>query len=540
MSPTRVRWLMLAAAAVVLVVHSLRYNFVTDDAYISFVFSRNFAEHGQLAFNLGSPVEGYTNFLWTLILGLLMLVGVSPEISSRVLGTACALGTLYLATRTMDHALGRKSPWCAVPAVVLACSSGFACWTSGGLETQLFTLLVTGALEATVASVEHPKALRRAGILCALAAMTRPEGVLIFVLLGGARLVFWFVEARRTKQWTLRPELYAIGCFLVLWAPWFAWRALYYGYWAPNTYYVKAHGPWTPPALARQMLEHGFHYVWVWTKQTKLVYGVPFALIGVGTALARPATARGLLAVACALVSGGYLAYAISVGGDFMGLHRFIMPVFVTAAIAVILGVDWINSSLPRTWRFVAILPASMLAVGFVASQVRLTRESIDRTNTRADAGVIDTPAFLMIYTENRAAIGRAMAPCFRPDDMSIVGGAGAQPYFGRMRAIDVFGLVSEAIAHDEPRIRARAGHTKFGNDRLLASYDPTFVFSCYSIQRTPDQPHLGCEPFWKPRGYEEVTIHVPELQDEGDWHGTYYTFLAKTSRAFTCPNRVH
>src|SRR5256885_17266050 len=89
----RARWLLLGVAAVVLIVHSLAYNFVTDDAYISFVYSRNFAEHGELAFNLGTPVEGYTNFLWTLVLGLLAIVGVPPEWSSRVLGTACGLAT---------------------------------------------------------------------------------------------------------------------------------------------------------------------------------------------------------------------------------------------------------------------------------------------------------------------------------------------------------------------------------------------------------------------------------------------------------------
>ena len=46
-SCSHVRWLLLAIAGVVLVVHSLAYNFVTDDAYISFVFSRNLAEHGH-------------------------------------------------------------------------------------------------------------------------------------------------------------------------------------------------------------------------------------------------------------------------------------------------------------------------------------------------------------------------------------------------------------------------------------------------------------------------------------------------------------
>ena len=103
----RLRWGLWGIAAIVLVAHSLAYNFITDDAYISFVFSRNFAEHGELTFNLGQPVEGYTNFLWTLVLGLVMLLGIPPEWSSRVLGTACALATLYVVFRLGERVLGR-------------------------------------------------------------------------------------------------------------------------------------------------------------------------------------------------------------------------------------------------------------------------------------------------------------------------------------------------------------------------------------------------------------------------------------------------
>jgi hypothetical protein len=150
----------------------------------------------------------------------------------------------------------------------------------------------------------------------------------------------------------------------------------------------------------------------------------------------------------------------------------------------------------------------------------------------------IDTPAFLIVYTEDRAAIGRAMASCFVEDDFSIVGGAGAQPYFGRMRGIDVFGLVSERIAHEEPRMRARAGHTKWASDRLLAEYDPTFVFSCYAIGGKPNPaspPQLPCGGFWRARGYEQATMFVPELRQQGK----YYTFLVKKTRKFECPGRV-
>jgi hypothetical protein len=127
------------------------------------------------------------------------------------------------------------------------------------------------------------------------------------------------------------------------------------------------------------------------------------------------------------------------------------------------------------------------------------------------------------------------MKACFRETDFSIVGGAGAQPYEGRMRGIDVFGLVSNRIAHEEPRIRARAGHTKWGSDALLAQYDPTFVFSCYRLHRSAAQPQLPCAGFWLNRGFEHVTMHIPGLREQGE----YYTFLAKKARDFQCPGRV-
>jgi hypothetical protein len=128
------------------------------------------------------------------------------------------------------------------------------------------------------------------------------------------------------------------------------------------------------------------------------------------------------------------------------------------------------------------------------------------------------------------------MEACFKSDDFSVVGGAGAQPYFGRMQAIDVFGLVSDKVAHEEPRIRARAGHTKFASDKLIAEYDPTFIFSCYVIHANPQAPGLSCNTsYWLSRGYEIVTMRIPGMKQSGE----YYSFLAKKDRNFQCPGRV-
>jgi arabinofuranosyltransferase len=173
--------------------------------------------------------------------------------------------------------------------------------------------------------------------------------------------------------------------------------------------------------------------------------------------------------------------------------------------------------------------------LAFAITQLELTRDS-----TRSCAGRecpndhgIDSPAFLMVYTADRAAIGKAMAGCFTDDDFSIVGGAGAQPYYARMRGIDIYGLVSDRIAHEEPRSNARAGHTKWGSNPLLAGYDPDFVFSCYQIHATPKPPALPCDTgFWFARGFEQVTIHVPDMVQKG----TYYTFLVKKDRHLECP----
>ena len=530
---SRLRWALLGLAAIVLVAHALAYNFVTDDAYISFVFSRNLAEHGQLVFNLGQHVEGYTNFLWTFVLGLGMLAGIGPEWSSRVLGTACALATLYVVTRIMDRVLGRRSPWAAMPALLLASSSGFACWTSGGLETQLYTLLVSAALDALIAAAMAPRALRRLGVLLALASMTRPEGPMIAAVFGavwlGGKLIARLRPAPGALAWRSRDEALAVAWFVGLWLPWFAWRWWYYGWPFPNTYYVKATGPWASPEMPHQMIDNGLYYVWIWLVQTRLLYALPLAIVGL--VAARPRTPRSLLAITCAVFAAVYLAYTITVGGDFMGLHRFIMPMFVVAALAVSLGTEWIAGKL----RHPAAPVLAVAVVGaFAVTQLALTRASTRWGNFASDRG-IDTPAYLMVYTQDRAAIGRAMASCFADDDFSIVGGAGAQPYLGRMRGVDVFGLVSETIAHDEPRVRPRAGHTKFGTDRVLAAYDPTFVFSCYAIHDRPAQPALPCAGFWLARGYEPVTMLVPFLQE----HGWYYTFLAKAARHFECPGRV-
>jgi hypothetical protein len=536
-----VRWGPVAAFAVILVLHSLRYDFVTDDAYISFVFSRNLAEHGELTFNLGEPVEGYTNFLWTVMLALGIVLGIPPEIASRVLGVGFGIGTLIVVFRLCERVLGRRSPFAYLAPALLALSSGFACWSSGGLETQLFTFLVTLALDLYIAADARPRLLTRCGAVLALAAMTRPEGLLIVAVLGAHRVLMHGVRWRWTIE-ELTSELLWAMWFLIVWAPWFVWRWRYYGWMFPNTYYVKATGATTEKYDA-ELLKAGFTYVRIWIEQTGLLHAAPLWLAGL--VAWKRAEARFALVTAIALLAGAYLVYTISVGGDFMGLHRFIMPLFPMAAMLVALGLDRLAGFVPvaaRRWAAAGAIGVVCLAFGI--SQSRLDERSLHpkTQKERSDQG-IDSPAYLIAYTENRAAIGKAMNGCFTDEDFSIVGGAGAQPYFARMRGIDVFGLVSSRIAHEVKPTKPRPGHNKWGPDPLLFEHDPDFVFHCYAIHSSPAIGPLGCGGFWRGEGFEQVTLRIPGLDGKregrddrpGGAVADHYTFFVRKDRNFTC-----
>jgi hypothetical protein len=539
----------LLCPALILIWHSLQYNFVTDDAYISFVFSENFAEHGQLVFNPGqNPVEGYTNFLWTFVLGLFMLVGLPPEVMSLVLGTAFAMGTLVVVYRLYSHLCGQKDQgteqvWAGLAPLLLAMSSGFACWSSGGLETQMFTFFVSFAFYAYARGNDEPRWYRLLGLSLALAAMTRPEGLLVTAVIGVHRLAINLIVERRLKP--MRAELVCVLVFLLVWGPWFLWRFWYYGHLFPNTYYVKAAGD-ASAGYAAQMHANGWYYLRQWVTQSKAMYAAPVAVIGLlplglrrlGNEWQR--STAFVFGSAALVLAAVYIFYVARVGGDFMGLHRFVMPLFVITALGFVLGLRTLSSYVPRTVTLAAVL----VCVGlFGFSQFRLTQESLRWGNWKSDRG-IDTPAYLATYAHDRKRIGEHMRECFRPDDFSIFGGVGAKPYHAKARGIDVFGLVSERIAHEVPRTIPRAGHNKWAsNSFLFKVYNPDFVFHCYSLHTDPLRPAINCGAggtrYWQSKGFEQVTLHIPGLLERGE----YYTFFVSGERVesfrATCPGVV-
>jgi len=82
---------------------------VQEDAFISFRYASNLIQGHGLVYNVGERVEGYTNFLWTLLLAGGMALGADPVPLSRFLGIGFALVlllTVFVVGRRRDRGHG--------------------------------------------------------------------------------------------------------------------------------------------------------------------------------------------------------------------------------------------------------------------------------------------------------------------------------------------------------------------------------------------------------------------------------------------------
>jgi hypothetical protein len=117
-------------------------HFAVDDSFISYRFARNLADGFGLSWNPGSPpCEGYTNFLYVVVVAAFVRMGVPAPSAGLAVGIASSLALLVVAWR-----LVRPARWAS-----LACAALAILWlwrpeprihASRGLETALFVALI--------------------------------------------------------------------------------------------------------------------------------------------------------------------------------------------------------------------------------------------------------------------------------------------------------------------------------------------------------------------------------------------------------------
>ena len=142
----------LVLAAVGLYIGWREFYFLTDDAFIAFRYvSNSILGHG-FVWNPPPfrPVEGYTSFLWVLILDFVWrLFGVRPPDAVNVLSLLFSFGTILLVVSVLlrmklnDKLIRYRSALIALVLAGILLNTTFLTWTSSGLETALFNFCFT-------------------------------------------------------------------------------------------------------------------------------------------------------------------------------------------------------------------------------------------------------------------------------------------------------------------------------------------------------------------------------------------------------------
>ena len=424
-----------------------------DDAYISYRYAWNFVHGSGLVYTPGEVVEGYTNFLWTMLAAASIEVGLPPATVALAATVALSIALLSLVWIACTRLSGKQYVWPAVVCLLLAGNSAFVTYGArgSGMEAILFAVLVM----LTAVLLYHGLANTRwhwlaAGVALGLATLTRPEGALLAGVFVGVRCA-QLVAAK--KAWFV-PLLYSVGAYAAIVVPHEVWRVLYYGYPLPNTFYAKM-GEATPEVLARGWVYLRFFLAENWLPAGLGLLGLLVFVVG---------WRRSGVLAAFALYAALQAGYVLWIGGDHFPGWRFFVPVIAPLLIVGQEVVRRLVAWLPAPSRLRAATYAllTLAALAFSGSMV---------AQEEPDSYTMETTRLHAAYVERWGSAGLWLRNNTPPEAATAAKGAGAIAYYSQRPTIDMFGLNDLHIGHLQV---AGLGTREAGHDKA----DPRYVLS--------------------------------------------------------------
>ena len=486
--------LLIAVCAAGLLIHARSYDYVVDDAYISMRYARNLTEGHGLVFNPGERVEGYTNFLWVIVIALGIKLGADPV----GLAKALCFGFAVLSMLTVYYYCGKvylRRPWERLfPAALIAVSPPIAVWALGGLETTMFAFLVTAALLTHIVSRKRGKVPLASSILIGLAALTRPEGIVFAAILFGDMLL---------KPGRKRHILLWLVPLALIYVPYFAWRYGYYGWLFPNTFYAKTGG-------GADQIVRGLAYA----RDFLLRPGGIVCLPAVVPALLKRGRKTLLPFLTCVI----WACYVVAVGGDGLAMYRFAVPVL---PICYLLSAEGLWLLFERT-KMRELRPAKK-AIGLTVMGVCLLMVLSGSLGSRERDFVLTDR---MLVEGHWVPIGKWLGGYAQAGETVAVGMAGAIPYYSGLYTIDMLGITDRHIGHVrmEEMGGGVAGHEKHDMKYVLARRPTYIIHYPFRIREAVITP-AQFENEWNPglaqlpampafvAGYEAVSEEIGGLR---------------------------
>lgn len=292
----------------------------SDDAYHAYAMAKNLVDGNGFVYNIGERATASSCPLFTLVVAFgyffirhMFLV----SLLICVIFSSCAYSIVV-------HSFCKDTKQVFVAFFTLICSSSFISYTTSGLEnSMLFFLAALFLKKYFEAEKYNKKEMLYLAVLISLIAMTRMDAVLMFVPM----ILYVYLVKRDNVSF-----VGAVGIGFAGLSPFIIWELFslfYYGFFVPNTAFVKL-GTNIPK---REYIVRGFQYVFNTLICDPIVLFAPFIAVVIILLTKKFKYIHLALGV---LLYGIYIIY---IGGDFMmGRHFTVM--FLMSVIACIYVVN--------------------------------------------------------------------------------------------------------------------------------------------------------------------------------------------------------
>jgi hypothetical protein len=472
-------WWEIAAVAGPLLLYVLLtlplFDWIVDDAGISFAYARNLAHGYGLVSQPGmTPVEGYSNFLWVILITPFFWLGLfDPYVTPKVLSLILIAMSYWYAHKSMRLLTDGSILPSAIALTLLSLNTSFIVWTCSGLENPLTVLLVAILTYLLISAVKFGEFDWRNGTLMGLTtaalALTRPDGIVYALVFPMAVGLAWLPPRLVSTKSIIRSTAGYAGTITVVLGSFLLFRFLYYGDLYPNTYYKKG-GPHASDLVSLLTLQGG--YITKLRDVLAAFFGAKLWLI-VGIAfivwLVLVVQRRGRWRLDAVLLATTGLALIIHLLllRDWMGENRFATAFFLLGYMSLtIIGYRVFTQRLASHRRYpIAVVAVLVVAVGLTVY-----------VNHRRLGDFYSHPVVPFAdVVERYADKFNAYAKYLGVEDGSVLlPDLGGTLYYCNLTVYDLAGLCDPVIARTMGLNQKRDVHAF--HDYVFDSLKPTFI----------------------------------------------------------------
>jgi len=421
-------------------------GWVIDDAGISYAYARNLGSGAGLVSQPGMPpVEGYSNFLWVLVLSPLFTLGIFDPYYAPKAMNLIFVGLTFLFTQKSLQRVSGSSFFVPLYALLfIATNASFVIWTTSGLENALYAALISCTLYLLLKYVSDDipsfQNAGKIGALVGLVALTRPDGAIYVLSLPMILVTTFRVRNRATFVEAFKAVLGYLSALTLLLGSYFLFRVAYFGKIYPNTYYAK--GGLRPSIDHLQQLLNSLFGGNLWTLMSVILLGL---MAHAYWRREQGWRQRVILWNMCLLAVSAY----ILLPNDWMGEFRFATPFFLLLPTAIAVEAkaasDYLtNAFKPSLSRRALLIGVILLATFGLYLTDHYPRYASFRNNPVV---ALKTIATKYAYPFNAYAekLGLTDASLLTPD-------LGGVLFYSKLKVYDLAGLCDETIAQLHPR----------------------------------------------------------------------------------------